>query len=163
MERVYVRYPDDKEGAIFYALALNATASAVRQDLLEPKEGRSDFERDFRRAAEPSGCRALSHPQLRLGAACRIGVAGGDLPYSKIAPSVPSLASHAVTYFHATGQMAGLGRCKPRIAGRRPRLRASSLWRGRGLGSVAARHGLSRIRVPATWAGPCRKRACRRC
>ena len=64
--------------------------------------------------------------------------------------------------FTRLGKWQEFGRCKPRIAGRRPRLRASSLWRGRGLGSVAARHGLSRIRVPATWAGPCRKRACRR-
>ena len=29
MEKVYLRYPDDKEGAIFYALALNATASPL--------------------------------------------------------------------------------------------------------------------------------------
>ena len=26
MEQLYLRYPDDREGAIFYALALNATA-----------------------------------------------------------------------------------------------------------------------------------------
>ena len=27
MEKVYLRYPEDREAAIFYALALNATAS----------------------------------------------------------------------------------------------------------------------------------------
>ena len=115
---------------------------AVRQDLLpNQKKAAQILNAIFAEQPNHPGVAHYLHSQLRLCAACRIGVAGGDLLFEDCSFSA-SRASHAVTYFHATGQMAGLGRCKPRIAGRRPRLRASSLWRGRGLGSVAARHGL---------------------
>ena len=33
MEQVYLRYPEDREAAVFYGLALNAIGAADRQDL----------------------------------------------------------------------------------------------------------------------------------
>jgi hypothetical protein len=40
MEQVHLRYPDDREAAVFYALALDATALPNGQDICEPTEGR---------------------------------------------------------------------------------------------------------------------------
>ena len=39
MEQLAARYPDDREAAIFYALALNATRHRDRQDLRPAAEG----------------------------------------------------------------------------------------------------------------------------
>ena len=101
MEKVYLRYPDDKEGAIFYALALNATASPSDRTYSNQKEGRSDFERDFfRGAAEPPGRSPLSHSQLRLSRRLPNWGLSAAICYSKIAPSVPHalhMPSHIFT------------------------------------------------------------------
>ena len=43
MEQVYLRYPDDREAAVFYGLALNAIGAAHRQDLRQSAARRREI------------------------------------------------------------------------------------------------------------------------
>ena len=44
MEKDYLRYPDDREAALFYALAQNATASPSDKTYSDQKKAASDIE-----------------------------------------------------------------------------------------------------------------------
>ena len=66
MEEIYLRYPDDREGAIFYALTLNATASPSDRIYSNQKKAAQILNAlIFSEAAEPPGRSPLSHSQLR--------------------------------------------------------------------------------------------------
>ena len=162
MEKVYLRYSDDREAAIFYALALNATASPSDKTYSNQKKAAQILNEIFTEQPDhPGVAHYLIHsydsaPLAELGLPAAIC-------YSKIAQSVPHALHMPSHIFTRLGKMAGFGGREPRIADRSSRLRTSSLWRGRRLGPVAACHGLSRIRLPAASARPCRKAARRRC
>ena len=54
MEQVYLRYPEDREAAVFYALALNATALPTDKTYANSARRREILEQGLGRAAEPS-------------------------------------------------------------------------------------------------------------
>ncbi len=99
MERIYVKYPDDREASAFYALALIATASPTDKTYANQKKAAVILNKIF--AVEPD------HPGVAhyLIHACDYkGIAELALPaarrYATIAPSVPHalhMPSHIFT------------------------------------------------------------------
>ena len=92
MERLVGAYPEDREAAIFYALALNITRGADRQDLRQPAQGRGDPRDGLRGAARSPRRGALPDPQLRLPADRRTA---GSRRRAATPPSRPA-APHAL-------------------------------------------------------------------
>jgi tetratricopeptide (TPR) repeat protein len=99
MEQVYVRYPEDREAAAFYALALDATALPTDKTYANQKKAGAILEKIF--AAEPD------HPGVAhyiIHSYDYPSLASRALPaarsYAKIAPSVPHalhMPSHIFT------------------------------------------------------------------
>jgi tetratricopeptide (TPR) repeat protein len=99
MEEVYTKYPDDKEAAIFYALSLNATASAKDKTYANQKKAVQILEQILKENPEHPGLyhyiiHNYDYPEL----------ANLALPaarqYSKVAPAVPHalhMPSHIFT------------------------------------------------------------------
>lgn len=88
MERLYVRYPDDREAAVFYALALLATATPTDKTYANQLKAAAMLERVFAEQPKHPGVahyiiHSYDYPPL----------AGRALPaaraYAKIAPVVP--------------------------------------------------------------------------
>ena len=126
MERVHQQYPDDREAAIFYSLALLGNGAPRRQDLREPEKGRRDPEPRPAAAARPPGRGPLPDPQLRLPAA---GVARPARRPQLLEDRgvVAPRAAHAVAHLRAPGALGrldprqrGLGRRRARPRRRRP-------------------------------------------
>ena len=99
MEQMYVRYPDDREAAVFYALALDATASPSDKTYTNQKKAAAILEKIFvERPNHPGVAHYLIHsydsaPLAEHGLPAAIC-------YSKIAPSVPHalhMPSHIFT------------------------------------------------------------------
>ena len=99
MEQMYVRYPDDREAAVFYALALDATASPSDKTYTNQKKAAAILEKIFvERPNHPGVAHYLIHsydsaPLAEHGLLAAIC-------YSKIAPSVPHalhMPSHIFT------------------------------------------------------------------
>ena len=99
MEKVYLSYPDDREGAIFYALALVATASPLDRTYSNQKKAAQILNAIFtEQPNHPGVAHYLIHsydsaPLAELGLPAAIC-------YSKIAPSVPHalhMPSHIFT------------------------------------------------------------------
>jgi tetratricopeptide (TPR) repeat protein len=99
MKQLYLRYPDDREAAVFYALALNATAVPTDKSYAQQSEAAQILNKVF--AAQPNHPGAAhylihsydSAPLAELGLPAAIC-------YSKIAPSVPHalhMPSHIFT------------------------------------------------------------------
>lgn len=99
MERVYRTYPDDREAAAFYALAVNQTALASDKTYAQQLKAAAILEKLFAEQPEHPGLahyiiHAFDHPPLApraLDAARR---------YAKIAPSAPHalhMPSHTFT------------------------------------------------------------------
>jgi hypothetical protein len=99
MEQVYLRYPEDKEAAIFYALALNAVALPSDKTYANQKKASAILEKIFiEQPNHPGVAHYLIHsydsaPLAEHGLAAAIC-------YSKIAPAVPHalhMPSHIFT------------------------------------------------------------------
>ena len=151
MHHLSVRYPEDREAAIFYALSLIGTAPAHRQDLCQPETGGGDPESHSAGAAGPSGHRPLHDSQLRLATARDSRPAGGAQLRQDRSRGAARTA-HALAHFHAAGPVAGLDRLEScfRCSGQEPRGEDSS---GRGGAGSAACDGLPGLRIPADLPG----------
>ena len=99
MEQVFLRYPDDREAAVFYALALNATASPTDKTYANQKKAAQILNKIFiEQPNHPGVAHYLIHsynsaPLAELGLPAAIC-------YAKIAPSVPHalhMPSHIFT------------------------------------------------------------------
>ena len=66
MEQLAARYPQDREAAIFYALALNATAVATDKTYAQQLKAAAILEAAFREQPNHPGVGPLPDPQLRL-------------------------------------------------------------------------------------------------
>ena len=91
MERVYVKYPDDREGAIFYALALDATALPTDKSYAKQLKAGAILEKIFVEQPEHPGIahyviHSYDYPPLASRAL------DASRRYAKIAPS----AAHAL-------------------------------------------------------------------
>ena len=106
MEQLAQRYPNDDEAQIHYALALNTSASAGRQDLRQSAQRRGDPRTDLNTPAAASRRRALPDPSLRLPADCREGASmqPGATPKSLPTPRMPSTCRRISSRASAIGQ-----------------------------------------------------------
>ena len=88
MERVYARYPDDHEAAIFYALALNATAPPTDKSYANQLKAGAILEKVLREQPNhPGVAHYIIHSYDSAPFASRALPAARS--YAKIAPSVP--------------------------------------------------------------------------
>ncbi|MBI3303482.1 MAG: hypothetical protein HYZ72_15570 [Deltaproteobacteria bacterium] len=99
MEHVYLRYPEDHEAAVFYALALNATALPTDKTYANQKKAGAILEKVFAKEPDhPGVAHYLIHSYDSPSLASRALVAARS--YAKIAPSVPHalhMPSHIFT------------------------------------------------------------------
>ena len=88
MERVYARYPDDHEAAIFYALALNATAPPTDKTYANQLKAGAILEKALiEQPNHPGGAHYIIHSYDSALFASRALPAARS--YAKIAPSAP--------------------------------------------------------------------------
>jgi tetratricopeptide (TPR) repeat protein len=99
MEQVYLRYPDDREGAIFYALALNATAPPTDKTFANQKRAAQILNKIFIEQPNHPG---IAHYLIHSYDSAPLAALGlpAAICYAKIAPSVPHalhMPSHIFT------------------------------------------------------------------
>jgi tetratricopeptide (TPR) repeat protein len=99
MEQVYLRYPDDREGAIFYALALNATALPADKTYANQKKAAEILNKIFLEQPNHPG---IAHYLIHSYDSAPLAALGlpAAICYAKIAPSVPHalhMPSHIFT------------------------------------------------------------------
>ena len=123
MEQLSARYPDDREAAIFYALALNATALATDKTYAQQLKAAGILEAVFREQPNHPGAahyliHSYDYPAIAekgLGAARR---------YADHRPGGAACPAHALPHLHPARLLAGFHHLEPRLGrGRRQRLR----------------------------------------
>lgn len=99
MEQIYLRYPQDREAAVFYALALDATAAPTDKMYGNPLKAAAILEKVFaEQPSHPGVAHYLIHSYDYPTLASRALPAARS--YAKIAPSVPHalhMPSHIFT------------------------------------------------------------------
>ena len=99
MEQVYLRYPDDREAAVFYALALNATALPTDQTFANKRKAAQILNKIWKEEPNHPG---VVHYLIHSDDSAQFAQAGLDaaICYAKIAPDVPHalhMPSHIFT------------------------------------------------------------------
>src|SRR5262249_36183424 len=99
MEQVYLRYPDDREAAVFYALALDTTALPTDKTYANQKKAAEILNKVWKEEPNHPG---VVHYLIPSDDSARFAQAGLDaaICYAKIAPDVPHalhMPSHIFT------------------------------------------------------------------
>ena len=99
MEQVYLRYPDDREAAVFYALALDATALPTDKTYANQKKAAQILNKIWKEEPNHPG---VVHYLIHSDDSAQFAQAGLDaaICYAKIAPDVPHalhMPSHIFT------------------------------------------------------------------
>src|SRR3984957_12617555 len=99
MERVYLRYPEDREAAVFYGLALNASALPTDKTYANKRKAAEILNKVW---AEQPNHPGVVHYLIHSDDSAQFAQAGLDaaICYSKIAPEVPHalhMPSHIFT------------------------------------------------------------------
>jgi hypothetical protein len=99
MEQVYERYPEDREAAVFYALALNASALKADKSFANQRKAAAILNNIWKEEPNHPG---VVHYLIHSDDSPEFAAAGLDaaICYSKIAPSVPHalhMPSHIFT------------------------------------------------------------------
>jgi tetratricopeptide (TPR) repeat protein len=99
MEQVYLRYPDDREAGVFYALALNATQPPTDKTFANKKKAAEILNKVF---AEQPNHPGVAHYLIHSDDTQELAEAGlpAAMCYAKIAPDVPHalhMPSHIFT------------------------------------------------------------------
>jgi hypothetical protein len=99
MEQIYRDYPDDREAAVFYALALNASAPKTDKSFANQKKAAEILNKIWKEEPNHPG---VVHYLIHSDDSPQFAVAGLDaaICYSKIAPDVPHalhMPSHIFT------------------------------------------------------------------
>src|SRR6516225_9388589 len=99
MEQVYLRYPEDREAAVFYALALDTTASSTDKTYANQKKAAEILNRVWKEQPNHPG---VVHYLIHSDDSAQFAQAGLDaaICYAKIAPDVPHalhMPSHIFT------------------------------------------------------------------
>src|SRR6516164_5829160 len=99
MEQVYERYPDDREAAVFYALALNASALKTDKTFANQRKAAEILNKIWKEAPNHPG---IVHYLIHSDDSPQFAAAGLDaaICYAKIAPDVPHalhMPSHIFT------------------------------------------------------------------
>ncbi|HEY1432481.1 MAG TPA: hypothetical protein VGF39_12760 [Stellaceae bacterium] len=99
MEQVHLRYPDDREAAVFYALALNATALPTDQTFANKRKAAEILNKIWKEEPNHPG---VVHYLIHSDDSAQFAQAGlgAAICYAKIAPDVPHalhMPSHIFT------------------------------------------------------------------
>ena len=99
MEQVYERYPDDREAAVFYALALNASALKTDNTFANQKKAAEILNKIWKEEPNHPG---VVHYLIHSDDSPQLAAAGLDaaICYAKVAPDVPHalhMPSHIFT------------------------------------------------------------------
>jgi tetratricopeptide (TPR) repeat protein len=99
MERVYLKYPDDREAAVFYALALDTTALPTDKTYASQKKAAEILNKVWKEQPNHPG---VVHYLIHSDDSAQFAQAGLDaaICYAKIAPDVPHalhMPSHIFT------------------------------------------------------------------
>jgi hypothetical protein len=99
MEQVYLRYPDDREAAVFYALALNATALPTDKTYANKRKAAQILDKIWKEEPNHPG---VVHYLIHSDDSAQSAEAGlaAAICYAKIAPDVPHalhMPSHIFT------------------------------------------------------------------
>ena len=99
MEQVYERYPDDREAAVFYALALNASALKTDKTFANQKKAAEILNKIWKEEPNHPG---VVHYLIHSDNSPQFAAAGLDaaICYAKVAPDVPHalhMPSHIFT------------------------------------------------------------------
>jgi hypothetical protein len=99
MEQVYLTYPEDREAAVFYALALNATALPTDKTYANQKKAAEILNKIWKEQPNHPG---VVHYLIHSDDSAQFAQAGLDaaICYAKIAPDVPHalhMPSHIFT------------------------------------------------------------------
>jgi tetratricopeptide (TPR) repeat protein len=99
MEQVYLRYPEDREAAVFYALALNATALPTDKTYANQRKAAQILNKIWKEEPNHPG---VVHYLIHSDDSAQFAEAGlaAAICYSKIAPDVPHalhMPSHIFT------------------------------------------------------------------
>jgi hypothetical protein len=99
MEQVYERYPDDREAAVFYALALNASALKTDKTFANQKQAAEILNKIWKEEPNHPG---VVHYLIHSDDSPQFAAAGLDaaICYAKVAPDVPHalhMPSHIFT------------------------------------------------------------------
>jgi tetratricopeptide (TPR) repeat protein len=99
MEQVYERYPDDREAAVFYALALNASALKTDKTFANQRKAAEILNKIWKEAPNHPG---IVHYLIHSDDSPQFAAAGLDaaICYAKVAPDVPHalhMPSHIFT------------------------------------------------------------------
>src|SRR6516164_6005841 len=99
MEQVYVKYPDDREAGVFYALALNATALPTDKTFANKSRAAEILNKVWKEQPNHPG---VVHYLIHSDDSAKFAQAGLDaaICYAKIAPEVPHalhMPSHIFT------------------------------------------------------------------
>jgi hypothetical protein len=130
MEQVYERYPEDREAAVFYALALNASALKVDKTFANQRKAAAILNKIWKEEPNHPG---VVHYLIHSDDSPEFAAAGLDaaICYSKIAPNVPHalhMPSHIFTRLGMWQQSIDSNRAAHRAA-------LDYVHRGRGSGS----------------------------
>jgi hypothetical protein len=111
MEQVYLRYPEDREAAVFYGLALNASALPIDKTYANQRKAAEILNKVW---AEQPNHPGVVHYLIHSDDSPQFAEAGLDaaICYSKIAPDVPP--AHAFTHLHSARDVAVIDRLEPR-------------------------------------------------
>jgi hypothetical protein len=106
MEQLYLRYPDDREAGVFYALALNAAALPTDKTYANQRKAADILDKVWKEQPEHPG---VVHYLIHSDDSPKFAEAGLDaaICYSKIAPQVPHalhMPSHIFTRLGLWGQ-----------------------------------------------------------
>ena len=130
MEQVYLKYPEDREAAVFYALALVTTALPTDKTYANQKKAAEILNKVWKEQPNHPG---VVHYLIHSDDSAKFARAGLDaaICYSKIAPDVPHalhMPSHIFTRlgmwqqsidFESRGQCRSARLCPRRASGRR--------------------------------------------
>jgi tetratricopeptide (TPR) repeat protein len=99
MEQVYLKYPEDREAAVFYALALNATALPTDRTFANKRKAAEILDKVWKEQPNHPG---VVHYLIHSDDTAQFAQAGLDaaICYAKIAPDVPHalhMPSHIFT------------------------------------------------------------------
>jgi hypothetical protein len=130
MEQVYERYPEDREAAVFYALALNASALKADKTFANQRKAAAILNKIWKEEPNHPG---VVHYLIHSDDSPEFAAAGLDaaICYSKIAPDVPHalhMPSHIFTRLGMWQQSIDSNRAAHRAA-------LDYVHRGRGSGS----------------------------
>jgi len=142
MRGVHERNAKDQEAAIFYALALVATASPEDKTYNNQRKAAAILEPIFAAQPDHPGVPALSDPCLRQSGA-RAARSDGSPGLLKDCAELAARAAHAVAYFYAAGIVGGCDFVEPGRGRSSPKA-----WRP---GRRISRAGLFGVCISATW------------